>query len=151
MSITQRRVYEGFYFDFEKISRESYCGKVYYRLIVAANILSYQSTDYAVTQIKNPDREYKTKPYSTLEEVFIHLMGWVDCKLYYDEHNDIPKDVEDYYHNKYKELLNKLENKRFEEDVKKSQTTKDKRESAYQEGWKIKIEELNNMQVRNPE
>ncbi|MEG3870277.1 MULTISPECIES: hypothetical protein [unclassified Microcoleus] len=151
MSILQRREYKGFDVDFEQLSLESYCGKVYYRVIVAANILSDQLTDYAAIQIKNPDREYKTKPYSTPEEVFIHLMGWVDCKLYYDEYNNIPEDDEDSYQNKYNELLKKLENKRFEEDVKKSQTTKDKRESAYQEGWTSKIEELNNMQVINPE
>jgi hypothetical protein len=154
MSIPQRRKYENLDVDFEQLSRESYWGKVSHRVTVAANILSDESIDYSVIQIKNFYREYKTKPYSTPEEVFIHLMGWVDCKLHYDEHNDIPKDVpkdnDDSYQNKYKELLKKLENKRFEEDIKNSQTSKVDRESAYREGWESKIVELNNMEVRNP-
>jgi hypothetical protein len=78
-------------------------------------------------------------------------MGWVDCKLHYNVHNDIPKDNEDSYQKKYKELLKKLEDKRFEEDIKNSQTSKEKRELAYQEGWESKILELNNMEVVNPE
>jgi len=61
------------------------------------------------------------------------------------------KDNEDSYKNQYKELLKELEDKRFKEDIKKPQTSKKEREDAYQEGWKSRIEELNNMVVINPE
>jgi hypothetical protein len=150
MSIPQRRKYEDLNIDIEQLSRESYCGKVFYKLAPAANILP--DKNYSVTQSKNFDREYKTKPYLTREEVFLHLMGWVDCKLHYNKNGqDIPKDNEDSYQNQYKELLKKLESKRFEEDIKKAETSKKEREDAYQEGWKSKIEELNNMVVINPE
>lgn len=151
MSIPQRREYEGFNVDFEQLSLESYCGKVSYQLTLATKVSS-KSIDYSSARIKNNQREYKTKPYRTPEEVFIDVMGWVDCKLHYlNEHYEIPKDNEDSYKNEYKKLLKKLEDKRFEEDIKKSQTSKKEREDAYQEDWKSRIEKLNNMVVINPE
>ena len=153
MSIPQRREYESFYVDFELLSQEHYCGKVSYEIVVAAKVFHPSTTDISsASRIKNNQREYKTKPYRTPEEVFIDVMGWVDCKLHYlNEHYEIPKDNEDSYKNKCKELLKKLENKRFEEDIKKSQTSKKEREDAYQGGWENRIEELNNMVVINPE
>jgi hypothetical protein len=152
MSIPQRREYKGLYVDFEQLSQEHYCGKVSYEIAVAAKAFPPSTTDYSSARIKNNQREYKTKPYRTPEEVFIDVIGWVDCKLHYlNEHYEIPKDNEDSYKNECKELLKKLEDKRFEEDIKKSQTSKKEREDAYQEGWKNRIEELNNMVVINPE
>jgi hypothetical protein len=150
MSIPQRRKYESFDVDFEQLSQKSYCGKISYKLIVAAKII-FPSTDSSSTRIKDTYREYKTKPYSTPEEAFINVMGWVDCNRHYNVHNDIPKDNEDSYQKKYKELLKELENKRFEKDITNSQTSKEERKLAYQEGWESKILELNNMEIINPE
>ncbi|MEG5173178.1 hypothetical protein [Microcoleus sp. B3-D7] len=144
MSIPQPRYYEGTV-DFEPLSLNSYCGKLSYKPIVAGNVVS---KDYSVAGGKF--REYKTTPYKTPEEVFIHIMGWVDCMLLFISSGEIPNDNEDSYKKKYEELLDTLENKRLEEDINKSQTSKEDRELAYQEGWKSKSEELNNMEVINP-
>lgn len=94
---------------------------------------------------------YLTSPYDTSEEAFIHAMGWVDCMQVFVNVGEIPNNNEDFYKSKYEELLETLENRLVERDIKMSKITKAKRELAYQEGWESKIEELNNTQVINLE
>jgi hypothetical protein len=61
MSIPQRREYENFNVDFEQLSQNSYCGKISYKLIVAAKII-FQSTDYSSSRIKDTYRNIKPNP-----------------------------------------------------------------------------------------
>jgi hypothetical protein len=96
-------------------------------------------------------KEYVTPYYSTSEEAFIYARGWVDCMLHFTECKEIPNDNEDSYKKRYEELLEGLENNSFEQDIDNSSASKEERELAYQAGWKSKLVELNNMEVRNPE
>ena len=150
MNISPRQYLDGTV-DFEKLSKESYCGNLSYRARDVLAKVSSKSIPYSSAQIKDKYIKYKTTPYPTPEEVFIHVMGWVDCMLHFWRCDDIPNDNEDSYKKEYEKLLKTLENRCFENDIKKSQTSKVKWESAYQEGWKSKLDELNNMEIINPE
>jgi hypothetical protein len=62
-----------------------------------------------------------------------------------------PNDNEDSYKKEYEELLENLENNRFEQDVDNSRASKQERELAYRQGWKSKLDELNNTEAINRE
>ena len=100
--------------------------------------------------VLSSSKEYVTPPYQTPEEAFMYAKGWLDCMRYYETGSkQIPSDDKNSYEKKYKELLDMLENKRFEEDINNSRTSKEKRESAYYEGWQSKVGELNDMEIEN--
>jgi len=102
--------------------------------------------------VSSTSKEYVTPFYSTPEEAFIHAKGWVDCMLHFSRDcKELPNENEDSYRKRYEELLQELENNRFEQDINNSRASKEARELAYQAGWKTKLVELNNMEVRNPE
>jgi hypothetical protein len=101
--------------------------------------------------VSSNSKEYITPYYSTPEEAFIHAKGWVDCMKYYSLCSELPKDNEDLYKEVYEKLLESLENERFEQDINNSSASKEARELAYHQGWTSKLEELNSMEIRNPE
>lgn len=103
------------------------------------------------TSVSSTYEEYVTPDYSTAEEAFTDAKGWVDCTLHFSKCYEIPNDNEDSYKKRYEELLERLENNRFEQDINNSLASKEERELAYQAGWKSKLVELNNMEVKNPE
>jgi len=101
--------------------------------------------------VSSTPQEYETRHYLHAEQAFMHAKGWVDCTLYNEGCKQTPKDNEDSYTNRLRELLDQLENNRFEQDINNSRASKEERELAYREGWKSKLEELNNREIRNPE
>ncbi|MEG4458290.1 hypothetical protein [Microcoleus sp. N9_A1] len=96
-------------------------------------------------------KEYVTPNYPIPEQAFIHAKGWLDCMRYSYTTREITNDNEDSYKKEYEELLENLENNRFEQDVDNSRASKQERELAYRQGWKSKLDELNNTEVRNRE
>jgi hypothetical protein len=112
--------------------------------------VSYQPATINQSVFSN-SKEYITPYYSTPEEAFTHAKGYVDCMRCYSSCRELPKDNEDVYKETYEELLERLENERFEQDINNSPTSKEARELAYHEGWTSKLEELNTMEIRNPE
>ena len=98
--------------------------------------------------VLSSSKEYVTPTYETPEEAFMYAKGWLDCMRYYEQGSKkSPREDKDSYEKKYNELLNMLENKRFEEDINNSRTSKEKRKSAYYEGWQSKVEELNDIEI----
>lgn len=142
MSSFSHRLYGNAELDLEPPSSEGYCVKVSYLLRPGAAKILNRGANFSSVVNPKKYKEYKTLPYSTSQEAFIHAKGWIDCiNLYYSCGQTHPDENEDFYKKNYEENL-KWHKENLDDRDKDSSASERELELAYKQGWDKKLSEL---------
>ena len=144
MSSFSHRLYGDAHLDLEPRIPEGYSVKVSYLLPSGAAKILNRGDSYSSSVVNSQKKykEYKTLPYATPQEAFIHAKGWLDCmSLYYSFKQIYPDENEDSYKKAYEENLKWHKENRDHQD-KDSSASENELELAYKQGWDKKLSEL---------